>query len=117
MISLSFYFVLNNVVGEIKLVNCKLACVEILVVTMSLQKHVFLSLADLVVKEYCTKGLGFLVSHTFLFITSAKVGRFSICGIPYLHHCMDFVVSCLSALLSNALSSYCQGSCSCPIVA
>lgn len=44
------------------MLNYQLAGVEIPVVTMSSQKHVFLSLADLVVKEYCTKGLGFLVS-------------------------------------------------------
>jgi hypothetical protein len=48
--------------GEIKLLNYELAGKEVPVVTVSLQKHVFLSSAYLVVKEYCTKGLGFLVS-------------------------------------------------------
>lgn len=45
------------------MLNYQQAGIEILVVTMSLQEHVFLSLTDLVVKEYCTKGLGYLISQ------------------------------------------------------
>jgi len=48
---------------------------------MSLQKHVFLSLADLVVVEYYTKGLGFLVIQRLCRISTY---------FPFYHICKDW---------------------------